>query len=59
VSEGKIDPKRPWVSFDAQLNPHTRDTPTVRPVTGVDAADQLKGPSAGDKVSSITKLKRE
>jgi hypothetical protein len=39
-------------------NPHTRDTPTKREPTGVDAADALKGPSAGDKVSSITKLKR-
>jgi hypothetical protein len=39
-------------------SPHTKGEPTVRPVTGVDAADQLKGPSAGDKVSSITKLKQ-
>jgi hypothetical protein len=40
-------------------NPHTRGTPTKREPTGLDAADQLKGPSAGDKVSSTTKLKRE
>ena len=58
MSEGKIDPKRPWVSFDAQLNPHTRDTPTEREPTGIDAADQLRGPSAGDKVSSTTKLEK-
>jgi hypothetical protein len=47
----------PEYHFDKD-NPHTKGEPTVRP-TGIDAADALKGPSAGDKVSSTTKLKRE
>jgi hypothetical protein len=48
----------PEYHFDRDT-PHTRGTPTARPLTGIDAADMLKGPSAGDKVSSTTKLKRE
>jgi hypothetical protein len=40
-------------------NPHTRGTPTARPLTGIDAADALKGPSAGDKVSATTKLEKQ
>jgi hypothetical protein len=38
-------------------NPHTKGEPTVRPISGIDAAASLQGPSAGDKVSSITKVK--
>jgi hypothetical protein len=46
----------PEYNFDRD-RPHTKGEPTVRPNSGLDAAVSLQGPSAGDKVSSITKVK--
>jgi len=48
----------PEYHFDKD-KPHTKGEPTVRPLTGLDASDALRGPSAGDRVSSVTKLKKD
>jgi hypothetical protein len=48
--------KMPEYVFDKN-KPHTKGEPTVRPISGIDAAASLQGPSAGDKVSSTTKVK--
>jgi hypothetical protein len=47
----------PEYHFDKE-KPHSKGEPTIREPAGLDASDMLKGPSAGDKVSAITKLKK-
>jgi hypothetical protein len=55
MGEGKIDPKRPWVSFDAQLNPHSKGEPTVRPTGTVDPTRIFANPGAGTPNVPINK----